>query len=83
MTMPPPTTIDTGTQDLINSLLAAALHAKAVHQQLQRTATAVPADQPQPAADLCAAAAALHRIQTALITAADTLTTDQRQPPPR
>ncbi|GAA4964630.1 hypothetical protein [Actinoplanes utahensis] len=70
---PPPTaTAHHNRQDVVNQLLAAALHARATRQKVLRAAARSPAGQPQAAADLADAATALTRIHDALLRAADT-----------
>ena len=66
----PAATVHDDRQDVVNQLLAAALHARATRASVLRAAALSPADQPQAAADLTDAATALTRIHDALLRAA-------------
>ena len=65
----------TAQQDLVNQLLAAALHTRATLEQTRRTIASTPPSQPQAAADLTDAAIALTHTLDALLDAADVLGT--------
>lgn len=70
MHSPAAATVNYDRQDVVNHLLAAALQARAALQDVLRTAALTPGDQPQAAADLTDAAAALARIHDNLLRAA-------------
>jgi hypothetical protein len=57
-------------QDLVNQLLAATVQTRATIEKVLHAAAVSPADQPQAAADLTDAAAALARIHDTLLRAA-------------
>ena len=57
-------------QDVVNQLLAATLQTRATIEKVLHAAEVSPADQPQAAADLTDAAAALARVHDTLLRAA-------------
>ncbi|GAA2914602.1 hypothetical protein Acy02nite_17320 [Actinoplanes cyaneus] len=67
---PPPAATTGDGQDVVNQLLAAALHARATRESVLRAAALSPADQPQAVADLTDAATVLTRVHDALLHAA-------------
>ena len=74
----PVTTAHHDPQDVVNHLLAAALHARATLEQTRRTIALTPPGLPQAAADLTDAATSLAHIEDLLLDAAaafDTLDT--------
>ena len=77
----PATTIHHDRQDLVNHMLAAALHARATMEQTRRTAALTAPDYPRAAADLCDATTALARIRDALMHAVDALDSPGRPDP--
>ena len=73
-TTPPATTAHDDRQDLVNHLLAAALHARATLEQTRRAAELTAPGHPHASADLADTATALGRIRHTLLHAADTRT---------
>jgi hypothetical protein len=69
-------TVTMDSQDVVNQLLAAALHADAAVEQIIHAVTVAPAHQARAVADLVTAAAALSRIRDRMLQAADELGDD-------
>ena len=71
---PPPPATHADQQDLVNQLLAAAVHAAAILAQTRQAAGLLATREPEAAAHLADAAVAWARIRDAMVQAADDLT---------